>query len=303
MKKRLFFNKILFLVSISSSLFLFSCGKLGTETKDANGNVIEFEDIKDKDLSSNVPIEQDYSSYNIRQSLDKVMKYTYTTPTTDKEKKETHTVTIKYGIGDLLYDNIKNYENEVDLYVKTQEIKLSMYRISYSDLHDYAEAKAIYSDPINWTNIDMYRKMDLIYTETNTLGYYFSEDFKYGNLEYTDTITKDSIITNTIYNGYEHDGMLHYCFMLEPVNSSDQIIKFGRLANVPGAVSVATKEGYKNINWEKGDYVFPIEDLTYNDVEYKVNYPALEVLPSMLNAAISYKIDGDNVTFYTKEEY
>lgn len=292
-------NIILFMPFLSC-LALFSC--TNSEMDDDF-----FLDIKGNEISSNIPIEIDYSNSKIRQTLDRVIKYTYTAPITDIDKKASHTVTIKYGIGDLFYNTIKKYENDVLLYDKTQELKLSIYRISYNDNSSFNIVRARYNDKEAYKDVDINQicKNDEIYTETNTLEYYFSESFKYGNKEFIDTITKDSLINYIDSNNpYQHRGILHYYFILEPLNDSDEVIKFGRIANSSGSSQVAKKDGYEVKIWESGDYVFPIDDITYQNNSYEVNYPLLEILPSSLNQSISYYIDGEDVKFYTgREEY
>ncbi len=318
--KRNIISKIILLSSISSCALLFSCGEKSlTSTKDINGEIIEFEDISEETIDYNLPTERIYTGMYQYESLDRVLKYAYTTPKTDFRNKNSHNVIIKYGIGDELYNHIKKYENEAELYDKTQQIKLSIYRMSYSCI-DYFEGleevreypyydreltkkDSSYIRNSSGTKLsDFYRK-EVIYTEINTLGYYFSEEFKYDKLEYTDTVTKDDL--EPVVAGRSNDayGILQYFFLLEPLNESDEIIKYGRKANEAGSRKAATKSGMETITWEKDDYVFPIADIEHSVFgKRQINHSALRMLNSRLNITMTYRINDNNVLFYYSKE-
>ena len=318
MNKRSIINKMILLSSISACALLFSCGKSATETEDLNGKIIEFENIGGKTIDSNIPASKTYYSMSEYQALDKVLKYAYTSPTTDIETKESHEVKIKYGIGDVLYNHIKKYENEVELYNKNQEIKLSIFRMSYPSLNFYDIAKEIKEYPYydrelydrelyitkkpEGTKISEICQKDVIYTETNTLEYYFSESFKYDKLEFIDTITKDKLSALDSTDKAQY-GILQYFFLLEPSNDSDEIIEFCRLANEEGSTKAPTKNGMEDITWQADNYVFPIANI--DDPVFgkrQINHSALRMLPSSLNSGLTYVIEDNNVTFYTKKE-
>ena len=317
MKKRLFFNKMLLLASISSSLFLFSCGKLDNQVV-FKGGIVTFKEVDGDKIEVGLPYQDQYLVDSKNQRLDRIIKDAYTNATTDIETKESHEVKIKYGIGDVLYNHIKNYENEVELYDKTQQLKLTIFRISYPNYTYFEFARFIAKCPYynkdnnkelnanNWpsgtTFKDLYKR-DVIYTETNTLEYYFSDSFKYGSLEITDNITKDDLKPVILYNTGKGYGILQYSFVLEPVNENDEIIKYCRRATKYGEAEAVTKNGYENIEMHEGDYVFPIAELVDgNGGSRVVNHPALRMLPSSLNNSTSYVIDGNNVTFYVSKE-
>ncbi len=313
MKKRLFFNKILLLASIASCALLFSCGESDNQVQFKFG-IVTFKEVDGDKIEVGLPYQDEYLVDSKNQRLDRFIKYAYANATTDIETKESHEVKIKYGIGDELYNHIKKYENQVELYDKTQQLKLTIFRISYPN-YSYFEfarfiAKCPYYNPElnanNWpsgtTFKDLYKR-DVIYTETNTLEYYFSDSFKYGSLEITDNITKDDLKPVIFYINGKGYGILQYSFVLEPVNENDEIIKYCRRATQFGKAEAVTKNGYENIEMHEGDYVFPVAELVDgNGGKRVVNHPALRMLSSSLNNSTSYVIDGSNVTFYVSKE-
>ena len=313
MNKRNVFSKMILLLSIASCALLFSCGKSDKQVE-FKGEIVTFKEVDGDKIEEGLPYQDKYLVDSKNQRLDRVIKYAYANATTDIETKESHEVKIKYGIGDELYNHIKKYENEVELYDKSQQLKLTIYRISYPN-HMYFEvarfiAKCPYynkeltgSDwPSGTTFKDLYKR-DVIYTETNTLEYYFSASFKYGSLEITDNITKDDLKPVILDNTRKGFGILQYSFVLEPVNENDEIIKYCRRATQFGKAESVTKNGYENIEMHEGDYVFPVAELVDgNGGKRVVNHPALRMLPSSLNNSISYVIDGNNVTFYVSKE-
>ena len=95
-------------------------------------------------------------------------------------------------------------------------------------------------------------------------------------------------------------GVLQYCFVLEPLNEDDEIIKFARKSDYKDMAEASTKDGYDIISWEQGDYVFPLGDRNYTNNTH--NGPALRLFTSYINSEIKYVIEGNNVTFYTYKE-
>ena len=59
MKKRLFFNKMLLLASISSSLFLFSCGKLDNQVV-FKGGIVTFKEVDGDKIEVGLPYQDQY---------------------------------------------------------------------------------------------------------------------------------------------------------------------------------------------------------------------------------------------------
>lgn len=313
MNKRSIIDKVVLLSAFSSCALLFSCGKSDKQVE-FKDEIVTFKEVDGDKIEDGLPYQDKYLVDSENQRLDRVIKYAYTNATTDYETKESHEVKIKYGIGDVLYNHIKKYENEVELYDKTQQLKLTIFRISYPN-HMYLDtagyiAKCPYYNkelnandwPLGTTFNDLYKR-DVVYTETNVLEYYFSDSFKYGNLEITDTITKDDLKPVTLDNYGKGLGILQYSFVLEPVNENDEIINYCRKATQFGKTEAVTKNGYEKIEMHEGDYVFPIADLVDgNGGKRVVNHPALRMLPSSLNNSTYYVIDGNNVTFYKSGE-
>jgi len=308
MNKRFIINKMILLSSISACALLFSCG----------GSTIEFKNITDDEIVINrVPWwDEAYT----------VLEDTYALSKTDSLANSSHDVNISYGIGDRLLNHIKKYENKIELFDKTQELKLSIFRICYANYEDFTVGQYIVRYPyynvyfnnnlpsekeklewavypyIDGTMLEDYYSREEIYTETNTLEYFFSEEFKYGKLEVIDSVTKDDLKPFVKRDCKEEYGLLQYSFLLEPVDSDDEIIKYGRISDGTGSGYniTSTKNGKEEIKWKKGDYVFPCSELNDNTIQY--NYPALRMLTSYVSNCIPYVIEGDNVIFNTSKE-
>ena len=150
--------------------------------------------------------------------------------------------------------------------------------------------------------LEDYYSREEIYTETNTLEYFFSEEFKYGKLEVIDSVTKDDLKPFVKRDCKEEYGLLQYSFLLEPVDSDDEIIKYGRISDGTGSGYniTSTKNGKEEIKWKKGDYAFPLYEA--NDGTVQVNRAALRMLTSYVSNCIPYVIEGNNVTFNTSKE-
>jgi hypothetical protein len=315
MNKRSIINKMILLSSISACALLFSCGKSETETKDEEGNTIEFENITSDEIEIN-RVGSWHKTYYITQD-------TYAISRTDSLANSSHKVTISYGIGDRLLNHIKEYENEVELFEKTQELKLSIFRICYANYQDFSIGQNIARNPyynvyfnnlpdfekkggrnietyIDGTNYEDYYSRVEVYSEINNLEYYFSDDFKYGKLEIIDNITKDDLKPFVKRDCTEEYGLLQYSFLLEPVDSDDEIIKYGRISDGSGNERTYTKNGIESVSWKKGDYAFPLCEA--NDGTVQVNRTALRMLTSYVSNCIPYVIEGNNVTFNTSKE-
>ncbi|MCR5646812.1 MAG: hypothetical protein K6F81_00850 [Acholeplasmatales bacterium] len=307
MKKRLFFNKMLLLASISSSLFLFSCA----------GSTIEFENITGDEIVINRVGWWD-EAYT-------VLEDTYALSKTDSLANSSHDVNISYGIGDRLLNHIKKYENEIELFDKTQELKLSIFRICYANYEDFTVGQYIVRYPyynvyfnnnlpsekeklewavypyIDGTMLEDYYSREEIYTETNTLEYFFSEEFKYGKLEVIDSVTKDDLKPFVKRDCKEEYGLLQYSFLIEPLDNNEEIIKFCRVSDTGESDNrVPTKNGIESVSWNKGDYAFPLYEA--NDGTIQVNRATLRMLTSYVSNCIPYVIEGNNVTFNTSKE-
>ena len=317
MNKRSIINKMILLSSISACALLFACGKSETETKDKEGNTIEFENITSDEIEINRVGWWSKTLY--------ITQDTYAISRTDSLANSSHKVTISYGIGDRLLNHIKKYENEVELFEKTQELKLSIFRISYANYQDFSIGQNIARNPyynvyfnnlpdyekksgrnietyIDGTNYEDYYSRVEVYSEINNLEYYFSDDFKYGKLEIIDNITKDDLKPFVKRDCSEEYGLLQYSFLLEPVDSDDEIIKYGRISDGSGNDRIYTKNGVEQVDWTKGDYAFPIS-MSYDGASYyQSNRAALRMLTSYVSNCIPYVIDGDNVTFNTSKE-
>ena len=310
--KRLFFSSIFL-------LFLASCSKSETETKNEEGDTIEFENITSDEIEINRVGWWDKTYY--------ITQDTYAISRTDSLANSSHKVTISYGIGDRLLNHIKKYENEVELFEKTQELKLSIFRICYANYQDLSIGQNIARNPyynvyfnnlpdyayekkgggnietyIDGTNYEDYYSRVEVYSEINNLEYYFSDDFKYGKLEIIDNITKDDLKPFVKRDCNEEYGLLQYSFLLEPVDSDDEIIKYGRISDGSGYDRTYTKNGVEQVDWTKGDYAFPISRLYVGSGYYQSNRAALRMLASYVSNCIPYVIDGDNVTFNTSKE-
>ena len=316
MNKRSIFGKVVLFSAIFSCALLFSCGKSETETKDKEGNTIEFENITSDEIEINRVGWWD-KTYNITQD-------TYAISRTDSLANSSHKVTISYGIGDRLLNHIKKYENEIELFDKTQELKLSIFRICYANYEDFTVGQYIVRYPyynvyfnnnlpsekeklewavypyIDGTMLEDYYSREEIYTETNTLEYFFSEEFKYGKLEVIDSVTKDDLKPFVKRDCKEEYGLLQYSFLLEPVDSDDEIIKYGRISDGSGYNRIYTKNGAEEVDWTKGDYAFPLYEANYGTVQH--NTAALRMLTSYVSNCIPYVIEGDNVIFNTSKE-
>ncbi|MBQ6783215.1 MAG: hypothetical protein IJP63_04355 [Acholeplasmatales bacterium] len=315
MNKRSIINKMILLSSISACALLFSCGKSETETKDKEGNTIEFENITSDEIEINRVRWWD-EAYT-------VLEDTYAISRTDSLANSSHDVNISYGIGDRLLNHIKKYENEVELFEKTQELKLSIFRICYANYQDFSIGQNIARNPyynvyfnnlpdyekksgrnietyIDGTNYEDYYSRVEVYSEINNLEYYFSDDFKYGKLEIIDNITKDDLKPFVKRDCSEEYGLLQYSFLLEPVDSDDEIIKYGRISDGSGNERTYTKNGVESVSWNKGDYAFPLYEA--NDGTVQVNRAALRMLTSYVSNCIPYVIEGNNVTFNTSKE-
>ena len=316
MNKLSIISKMILLSSIASCALLFSC-KSDAETEDADGNKIEFLESKGDTIRSNAPGNINVDVKELSSYHSNVLHYGYATAKTDKETNESHNVKVKYGIGETLYNHIKYYEDKVDLYDKTQKMKLTIYRISFANVECYLLGNNIITYPYEERTLSSYEqqrtnkpassklsdcyKRDVIYTETNELGYYFSEDFLYGNLEIDDLISKEDLMPFEKYmDGVSEYGLLQYYFVLEPLNEDDEIIKFARKSDYKDMNEASTKDGYDIIRWEQGDYVFPLGDRNYTNNTH--NGPALRLFTSYINSEIKYVIEGNNVTFYTYKE-
>ena len=317
MNKRFIINKMILLSSISACALLLSCGKSETETKDEEGNTIEFENITSDEIEINRVGWWSKTLY--------ITQDTYAISRTDSLANSSHKVTISYGIGDRLLNHIKKYENEVELFEKTQELKLSIFRICYANYQDFSIGQNIARNPyynvyfnnlpdyekksgrnietyIDGTNYEDYYSRVEVYSEINNLEYYFSDDFKYGKLEIIDNITKDDLKPFVKRDCSEEYGLLQYSFLLEPVDSDDEIIKYGRISDGSGNDRIYTKNGVEQVDWTKGDYAFPIS-MSYDGASYyQSNRAALRMLTSYVSNCIPYVIDGDNVTFNTSKE-
>lgn len=315
MNKRSIINKMILLSSISACALLFSCGKSETETKDKEGNTIEFENITSDEIEINRVRWWD-EAYT-------VLEDTYAISRTDSLANSSHDVNISYGIGDRLLNHIKKYENEVELFEKTQELKLSIFRICYANYQDFSIGQNIARNPyynvyfnnlpdyekksgrnietyIDGTNYEDYYSRVEVYSEINNLEYYFSDDFKYGKLEIIDNITKDDLKPFVKRDCSEEYGLLQYSFLLEPVDSDDEIIKYGRISDGSGNERTYTKNGVESVSWNKGDYAFLLYEA--NDGTVQVNRAALRMLTSYVSNCIPYVIEGNNVTFNTSKE-
>ena len=315
MDKRFIINKMMLLASIASCALLFSC-KSDKETENAYGKTIEFVESKGDIIKSNSPSTLDVKELSSYHS--NILHFAYAIAKTDNEANESHNVKVKYGIGETLYKHIKYYENKVDSYDKAQKMKLTIYRISFANEECYLLGNNIITYPYEERDLSSYElqrtnkpassklsdcyKRDVIYTETNELGYYFSEDFLYGNLEIDDLISKDDLMpyepTNDAIREY---GILQYYYVLEPLDENDEIIKFARKSDYEGMYDVATKDGYEVISWNQGDYVFPLGEENYM-YKNEHNSPVLRLFTSYVNSEIKYVIEGNNVTFYTYKE-
>lgn len=318
MNKRSIFSKVVLFSAISSCALLFSCSKSETETKDEAGNTVEFENITSDEIVINRVLWWD--------EVNTVLKDTYALSKTDSLANFSHDVNISYGIGDRLLNHIKKYENEIELFDKTQELKLSIFRICYANYEDFTVGQYIVRYPyynvyfnnnlpsekeklgwavypyIDGTMLEDYYSREEIYTETNTLEYFFSEEFKYGKLEVIDSVTKDDLKPFVKRDCKEEYGLLQYSFLIEPLDNNEEIIKFCRVCDGTGSGYniTSTKNGKEEIMYKKGDYVFPFSELNYNTIQE--NYPALRMLTSYVSNCIPYVIEGDNVIFNTSKE-
>ena len=307
MNKRSIINKMILLSSISACALLFSCA----------GSTIEFKNITGDEIVINRALRWDEANT--------VLEDTYALSKTDSLANSSHDVNISYGIGDRLLNHIKKYENEIELFDKTQELKLSIFRICYANYEDFTVGQYIVRYPyynvyfnnnlpsekeklgwavypyIDGTMLEDYYSREEIYTETNTLEYFFSEEFKYGKLEVIDSVTKDDLKPFVKRDCKEEYGLLQYSFLIEPLDNNEEIIKFCRVCDRSGnGWYTSTKNGKEEIMCEKGDYVFPCSELNDNTVQK--NYPALRMLTSYVSNCIPYVIEGDNVIFNTSKE-
>ena len=307
MNKRFIINKMILLSSISACALLFSCG----------GSTIEFKNITDDEIVINrVPWwDEAYT----------VLEDTYALSKTDSLANSSHDVNISYGIGDRLLNHIKKYENKIELFDKTQELKLSIFRICYANYEDFTVGQYIVRYPyynvyfnnnlpsekeklewavypyIDGTMLEDYYSREEIYTETNTLEYFFSEEFKYGKLEVIDSVTKDDLKPFVKRDCKEEYGLLQYSFLIEPLDNNEEIIKFCRVSDRGESDNrVPTKNGIESVSWNKGDYAFPLYEA--NDGTIQVNRAALRMLTSYVSNCIPYVIEGNNVTFNTSKE-
>lgn len=317
MNKRNVFSKMILLSSITSCTLLFSCGKSETETKGVNGRTIEFEKINGDKIEIN-HVNGWESSYNI-------LEDTFTISRTDSLANSSHEVKISYGIGDRLLNHIKNNDKAVELFDDGQKLKLSIFRICYANYQDFTIGQHIARNPyyniyfnnlpdyekksgrgvetyIDGTNYDDYYSRVEVYSEINNLEYYFSDDFKYGKLEVIDNVTKDDLKPFVKRDCNEEYGLLQYSFLLEPLDSDDEIIKYARVSDRSGSDYISTKNGLERVSWNKGDYAFPIS-MSYDGASYyQRNRAAIRMLTSYVSNCIPYVIDGDNVTFNTSKE-
>ena len=307
MNKRFIINKMILLSSISACALLFSCA----------GSTIEFKNITDDEIVINrVPWwDEAYT----------VLEDTYALSKTDSLANSSHDVNISYGIGDRLLNHIKKYENKIELFDKTQELKLSIFRICYANYEDFTVGQYIVRYPyynvyfnnnlpsekeklewavypyIDGTMLEDYYLREEIYTETNTLEYFFSEEFKYGKLEVIDSVTKDDLKPFVKRDCKEEYGLLQYSFLIEPLDNNEEIIKFCRVSDRGESDNrVPTKNGIESVSWNKGDYAFPLYEA--NDGTIQVNRAALRMLTSYVSNCIPYVIEGNNVTFNTSKE-
>ena len=307
MNKRSIINKMILLSSISACALLSSCG----------GSTIEFKNITDDEIVINrVPWwDEAYT----------VLEDTYALSKTDSLANSSHDVNISYGIGDRLLNHIKKYENKIELFDKTQELKLSIFRICYANYEDFTVGQYIVRYPyynvyfnnnlpsekeklewavypyIDGTMLEDYYSREEIYTETNTLEYFFSEEFKYGKLEVIDSVTKDDLKPFVKRDCKEEYGLLQYSFLIEPLDNNEEIIKFCRVSDRGESDNrVPTKNGIESVSWNKGDYAFPLYEA--NDGTIQVNRAALRMLTSYVSNCIPYVIEGNNVTFNTSKE-
>lgn len=188
MNKRSIFSKVVLFSAILPCALLFSCGKSETETKDEAGNTVEFENITSDEIVINRVLWWD--------EVNTVLKDTYALSKTDSLANFSHDVNISYGIGDRLLNHIKKYENEIELFDKTQELKLSIFRICYANYENFTVGQYIVRYPyynvyfnnnlpsekeklgwavypyIDGTMLEDYYSREEIYTETNTLEYF-----------------------------------------------------------------------------------------------------------------------------------
>ncbi len=307
MNKRSIINKMILLSSISACALLFSCA----------GSTIEFENITGDEIVINRVGWWD-EAYT-------VLEDTYALSKTDSLANSSHDVNISYGIGDRLLNHIKKYENEIELFDKTQELKLSIFRICYANYEDFTVGQYIVRYPyynvyfnnnlpsekeklewavypyIDGTMLEDYYSREEIYTETNTLEYFFSEEFKYGKLEVIDSVTKDDLKPFVKRDCKEEYGLLQYSFLIEPLDNNEEIIKFCRVSDRGESDNrVPTKNGIESVSWNKGDYAFPLYEA--NDGTIQVNRAALRMLTSYVSNCIPYVIEGNNVTFNTSKE-
>ena len=323
MNKRSIINKMILLSSIGSCALLFSC-KSDKETEDAYGKAIEFEELNGDIIESDIPYDNRVGTSNTAYYYDFILKYTYAIAKTDKESKESHEIKINCGLGKEVYNCIKKYENEVELYDRNQEMKLSVYRLCYPNIECFSVAKETRHLPFYDRELTSYEleytlkpygtklsdiyKKDLIYTENNKLEYYFSESFKYENKEIIDTVSKDDLLPFEAYKELLEDykktkeeyGLLNYLFILEPSNEEDEMIKFARISD--GSEERSTWD-YTNPTWGKGDYAFPLGDeINFVNDNHQKNTSVLKKLISNLTNTIKYVIEDNNVTFYKIKE-
>lgn len=309
--KRLFFSSIFL-------LFLASCGKSETETKNEAGNTIEFENIKGDTIRVNGIGYANVNWYHKIQDICTISK-------TDSNLKEEHDVNVSFGMGKYYYDLIQEAKNRVKIYDKNQQLKLSLYRISFSNIEDYLVAKDIakypyynnyfnnnptkYNDNLEWavypyisgTKYEDYYSRVEIYSEVNTLEYFFSESFLYENKSYVDKVKKEDLKPFVTRDSKLEYGILQYAFSLEPVDENDEIIKFASTSTRPISNHYAypTNDGICFDMIEIGDYVIQVDSTAY----YEQNYmPAFRMITGSKNTCIPYVIEDDKVQFYSYKE-
>ncbi len=119
---------------------------------------------------------------------------------TDSESRESHDVEVFYGVPERTIISYLDYYEGFSLdYSFDCDAEMRIIRKNYEDtMSKKCRSKEIYS-------------------ETNKLSYYYSDDFIYGKHSYKDTITKDEI--TYIDDGY---GYIVYEFSLYPLESNSK---------------------------------------------------------------------------------
>ena len=316
MKKNLRYKRPFFLSIFL--LFLVSCGKSEEYTKTENGSKIEFQDIKGDTVRVNRSPYLDVSWYE-------KSKDTYTISKTDSNLEEEHDVNISFGMGKYYYELIQDTKNRVEIYDKDQKLKLSLYRISYSNIEDYLVAKdiakypyyniyfnnnpTVYHDDLGWavypyiygTKYEDYYSRVEIYNEVNTLEYFFSENFLYENNLFVDKVKKDDLKPFVARDSTLEYGILQYAFSLEPFDENDEIIKFANVAKwgLSSNSYYPTKDGICSDNTKKGGYIVPLGSSGYFEND---NVAAFRMITGFKNTCMPYIIEDDKVQFYSYKE-